>query len=184
MRPMLLIARVDLPQGTASVHASTSAGGDNAGGQWNARQMLSLEKEIRRNTLKVTFRDSLNQTAHTSVQNEEEAKTVARFLFFNILHSQVGGEHAAPATAPADGKPALVPADLEPLLPVADIPGAFAMLDDDGDGAATAADCEAAVLKIMLERRNLAASLEDARSIVAAVEVLFAVVIHIVFIFL
>jgi hypothetical protein len=127
--------------------------------------------------------------AHSKVNTEEEAQNVARFLFFNVAGAAPGGfgggdGDAAAATTGAGGLPAIAPSDLEPFLPADQAREAFAMLDDDGDGAATVGDCEAAVLKILRQRRHLAASLQDTRSIVAVLEVIIGVGVHVLFSFI
>lgn len=58
------------------------------------------------------------------------------------------------------------------------------MLDDDGNGQVTVQECCAACARVFIDRRNLAASLKDARTIVGKLETVIGVVLHIFMFFL
>jgi hypothetical protein len=134
-------------------------------------RMAQLERHLRKNA-QLTFCAELSVAAPSSV--EEEARRTGHFVYWNA--------RAAPGSPAHLDRPYLVADDLEPLLG-ADADAAFAVLDADGDGAATLEECVAAVEGILRERRNLAAALADARSMVAILETIIGVLLHTLFVF-
>ncbi len=137
-----------------------------------AMRMAQLERHLRKHA-QLTFRAELSRAAPPS-SVEEEARRTGHFIYWNA--------RAAPGSPAHLDRPYLVAADLEPLL-CADADAAFAMLDGDGDGAATLEECVDAVAGILRERRNLAAALADARSIVNILEAIIGVLLHSLFFF-
>jgi len=129
-----------------------------------------LETYIRNNKLSVSFKDDLNQTNISQVENEMEAKRVGSFLFWNIKGDLNNGGITKP--------------DLEPYVSADDLDLAFAMLDIDGDGSADLKECVEAVQSIYKERKNLSNTLRDARNITKTLENLIGIIIHVVWIFL
>ena len=133
-------------------------------------KLAKLERYIRKTELEVTFRDALNNSKTSTVTSEEEAKRVGLFLFWNVKSDFE--------------REAIEEDDLRCFLSSSsesDVLGAFEMLDDDKDGRATVEDCVAAVQTILQERRNLAASLKDTRSIASSLENIVGTILHIIF---
>eukprot|EP00890_Picochlorum_soloecismus_P004024 jgi/Picsp_1/4622/NSC_01992-R1_small conductance mechanosensitive ion channel family len=129
-----------------------------------------LETYIRNHKISVSFKDDLNQTNISQVENEMEAKRVGSFLFWNIKGDL--------------NKGGITKLDLEPYVSADDLDLAFAMLDIDGDGSADLKECVEAVESIYKERRNLSNTLRDARNITKTLETLIGIIIHVVWIFL
>lgn len=132
-------------------------------------KMANLERYIRKNTLEVTFRDALNQVTGSEMTSETDAKRVAYYLFWNIMSEF--------------DKSFIEQSDLLPFLPEDEVPEAFEMLDADRDGHVTVDECVIAIQNIFQDRRNLATSLQDTRSITSVLETLIGVVLHVIFVF-
>lgn len=129
-------------------------------------RLARLERYIRKTNLEVTYRDALNNMEKSEVTNEDEAKRIGLFLFWNVKSNFE--------------KSAISKEDLEEFIPTDDVDDAYDMLDDDGDGKVTVEDCVSAVQTIYQERSNLAASLKDTRSIASSLEVIIGVIIHLI----
>ena len=129
-------------------------------------RLAKLERYIRKTELEVTFKDALNNTEKSAVTCEEEAKRVGLFLFWN-LKSDFSQEF-------------ITLADVEDFLPHEDALAAYEMLDYNSDGLVGVDDCVSAVDTIFQERRNLAASLKDTRSIAASLETTLGVIFYII----
>lgn len=133
-------------------------------------KLHKVEKHIRKNNLTVTFTDQLGQAKHSEhVTGEKEARKLAFYLFWNIK--------------PYFTRNHIIMEDLEAFLSPDQAQEAFSMLDNNGDGKLVLADIRDAVIKIYKERRNLALSLKDAKTVVGKLELVIGVVLHIIFIF-
>jgi small-conductance mechanosensitive channel len=131
-------------------------------------RLARLERYIRKTNLEVTYRDALNKMEKSEVTNEDEAKRIGLYLFWNVKSDFE--------------KSSISKEDLEEFIPQDDVDDAYDMLDDDGDGIVTSTDCVSAVQTIYQERLNLAASLKDTRSIAGSLEVMIGIIIHLVFV--
>lgn len=133
-------------------------------------KLHKVEKHIRKNNLTVTFTDQLGQAKHSEhVTGEKEARKLAFYLFWNIK--------------PYFTRNHIIMEDLEAFLSPEKAQEAFDMLDNNGDGKLVLADIRDAVIKIYKERRNLALSLKDTKTVVGKLELVIGVVLHIIFIF-
>lgn len=77
------------------------------------------------------------------------------------------------------GRDVVVLDDLEAFLGERDAKFAMDMLDEDRNGVVAVQECCAAVARLFVDRRNLAASLKDARTIVGKLEAVIGVCLHI-----
>lgn len=137
-----------------------------------AMRLAQMEKYIRKNALQVTFRDTLSRAERREVvTSEQEAKKLAFYLFWNVKSDYA--------------RSTINEEDLRVFfLSPRDARLAFELLDADGDGVITAQDVCQAILGVFRERQNLAASLIDTKSVVASLETMIAVVLHIIMAFL
>jgi hypothetical protein len=74
--------------------------------------------------------------------------------------------------------------DLEQFLSEKDAKSGMDMLDADGNGRVNVQECCAAIARVFLDRKNLAASLKDAKSIVRTLEAVIGVFLHVLFFFI
>lgn len=134
-------------------------------------RLNKLEKYIRKNAIKVSFRDELNKVENSTFVDDKAARRVATFLFWNIKHDIDAHD--------------IVKEDLKPFLSSKeDIDLAFAMMDGNKDGKVSMKECIAAVENIYHERCNLATTLRDAKNITRVLETLLGIIIHFFFVFL
>ncbi|KAL0039998.1 hypothetical protein WJX79_001782 [Trebouxia sp. C0005] len=142
-------------------------------GGGNAVQKLhEVEKYIRKNKLKVTFADALGAAKHqedSEVTSKNEAKKLAFYLFWNIK--------------PSFNRTYILPEDLEHFLEPEKAQQAFDILDVDGDGQVTLHNIRDAVVTIYQERKHLAFTLKDTKTIVGKLERIAAFVIHVLMAF-
>ncbi|KAL3160440.1 hypothetical protein ABBQ32_010760 [Trebouxia sp. C0010 RCD-2024] len=142
-------------------------------GGGNAVQKLhEVEKYIRKNKLKVTFADTLGAAKHqedSEVTSKNEAKKLAFYLFWNIK--------------PSFNRTYILPEDLEHFLEPEKAQQAFDILDVDGDGQVTLHNIRDAVVSIYQERKHLAFTLKDTKTIVGKLERIAGFVIHILMFF-
>ena len=132
--------------------------------------LTKLEHYIRKTSLEVTFRDELNRVEKSNVSTDLDAKRVAYYLFWN-LKPDVGASYISEK-------------DLKPFLWESEVPDAFQMLDVDKDDKIKLRDCIESVKLIHKERRNLALTLRDAKTINNSLEFLLGLVIHLLLIFI
>ncbi|KAL4448058.1 hypothetical protein ABPG75_005277 [Micractinium tetrahymenae] len=131
-----------------------------------AIKMSKMEKYIRKHALEVTFKDALSRVERSErVTSEIEAKKLGFYLYHNVK-TDFNREH-------------IVLEDLEQFLDEKDAKAAMDMLDSDGNGQVNVQECCAAIAKVFVERRNLAASLKDAKTIVGKLETVIGVALHI-----
>jgi small-conductance mechanosensitive channel len=144
----------------------------NISGKLDAQKLAKMEKYIRKSTLTLTFRDELNRTQKSKASvTVVEAKKMAFYLWVNV--------RANPESS------CITVDDLRDFLPEDnEAEEAHAMLDADNDGTVTFKDCCNALMAIIEERANLAATLKDAKSVVSTLETLIGVIIHTVFLFI
>ncbi|KAL0029403.1 hypothetical protein WJX77_004930 [Trebouxia sp. C0004] len=142
-------------------------------GGGNAVQKLhEVEKYIRKNKLKVTFADTLGAAKHqedSEVTSKNEAKKLAFYLFWNIK--------------PSFNRTYILPEDLEHFLEPGKAQQAFDILDVDGDGQVTLHNIRDAVVNVYQERKHLAFTLKDTKTIVGKLERIAAFVIHVLMAF-
>lgn len=74
--------------------------------------------------------------------------------------------------------------DLEEFLSEKDAKSGMDMLDADGNGRVNVQECCAAIARVFLDRKNLAASLKDAKSIVGTLETVIGLFLHVLFFFI
>ena len=132
-------------------------------------QLTKLEHYIRKTSLQVAFRDELNRMEKSDVTSDIDVKRAAYYLYWNLksdINSHIKKEN------------------LEAFLHPSEIDEAFDMLDVDRDNQISIHDCVQAVRSIYQERKNLALTLRDARSINKSLELLIGIGIHLLFIFL
>lgn len=138
----------------------------------DAQTLAKMETYIRKNSLKVTFKDELNRTQQSEASvTELEAKRLAFYLWVNVRRDATSS--------------AIIIEDIKDFIPIEDeATAAFSMLDADGDGSISFKDCITSISKLFEDRANLAATLRDVRSVVGTLETLIGVLLHIVFVFL
>lgn len=146
----------------------------NMTGKLDAQKLAKMEKYIRKSTLTLTFRDELNRTQKSKAAvTVVEAKKMAFYLWVNV--------RANPESS------CITVDDIRDFLPDQEnneAEEAHAMLDADNDGTVTFKDCCNALMAIIEERANLAATLKDAKSVVSTLETLIGVIIHTIFLFI
>ncbi|KAK9829569.1 hypothetical protein WJX72_006541 [[Myrmecia] bisecta] len=130
-----------------------------------------VEKHIRKNKLKLTFSDQLGRAQHASndVSSQSEAKKLAFYIFWNVK-SKHDRNH-------------VVKEDFHPFLSKDRIDEAFETLDLDKDGKISLGDMRDSVLKIYQNRKNLALTLKDTKTVVGKLERIFGGCIHFLFVF-
>ncbi|KAK9823582.1 hypothetical protein WJX72_003976 [[Myrmecia] bisecta] len=135
------------------------------------RRLHNLERHIRENKLKMTFTDELGmaQADSDGVGSKKEAKKLAFYLFWNVRQSF--------------DRNYIVFEDLVYFLPAEKAAQALKVLDVDGDGKISLPDIRDAVIQIYKERKNLAFTLKDTRTVVGKLEFITGIVVHILFIF-
>ncbi|KAK9845183.1 hypothetical protein WJX84_001954 [Apatococcus fuscideae] len=135
-------------------------------------KLHKVEQHIRKNKLKLTFTDQLGRAAGTSdeVASKNEAKKLAFYLFWNVK--------------PFFHRNFILQEDIEHFLPPDAAKLCFDSLDMDGDGKVSLHDMREAVLKIYQNRKHLALTLKDTRTIVGKLERLVGSIIHFVWIFI
>jgi len=132
-------------------------------------KLHKVEKHIRKNKLKVTLSDEIGATGGKELSSKAQARRLAFYLFWNIK---------------ADfSRNYIVREDLEHFLPARKAAKAFALLDTDNDGKVTLHNTRDAVIQVYKERKDLAATLKDTRTVVGRLEFLIAFVVHTAFIF-
>ncbi|KAK9863795.1 hypothetical protein WJX84_010731 [Apatococcus fuscideae] len=135
-------------------------------------KMHLVEKHIRKNKLQMTYQDRLGQASNdtSEVSSKNEAKKLAFYLFWNIK--------------PFFDRTYILPEDLEHFyMTPKEAREAFEMLDISGDGQITLAEIRDSIVSIYRERRNLAMTLKDTKTVVNKIERILGVLLHIVFIF-
>ncbi|WPT11799.1 Mechanosensitive ion channel protein 8 [Picochlorum sp. SENEW3] len=133
-------------------------------------RLYRLERHMRKKQMRLTFRDELNQVHERSTIDERSVRQMAAFLFWNITQSV--DAHS------------ICQEDLAVFFKEqGDVDLSFRMLDVNGDGEITREDCRDAVEKIHQDRCNLAATLQDTKSITKALEILLGIIIHTIFFF-
>lgn len=133
-------------------------------------RLYRLERHMRKKQMRLTFRDELNQVHERSTIDERSVRQMAAFLFWNITQSV--DAHS------------ICQEDLAVFFKEeGDVDLSFIMLDVNGDGKITREDCRDAVEKIHQDRCNLAATLQDTKSITKALEILLGIIIHTIFFF-
>lgn len=80
------------------------------------------------------------------------------------------------------GRPYILPEDLEHFLSEKKAKQAFDMLDINSDGRVGLHDIRDAVIKIYRDRKNLAATLKDTKSVVGRLEKIVGFVVHLFFV--
>ncbi|KAI3438435.1 hypothetical protein D9Q98_000866 [Chlorella vulgaris] len=152
---------------------SSSSGGSSSSSnkQLMALRMSRMEKYIRKHTLEVTFKDALSRTERSEqVTTELEARKLGFYLFHNVKADY--------------DRDTIILEDLEEFLSEKDARAAMDMLDEDDNKHVNVQECCTAVARVFLERRNLAASLKDARTIVGTLETLIGCFLHLLMAFL
>lgn len=135
------------------------------------KELSNLEKHIRKNSLQFTWRDEMNRKSSAVIDSEEEANRVGEYLYLRLNDLRFEYREGIPQSR------------LEEVFHPDEAEEAFKMLDVDNSGLISKNDCIAAVLAIYQERKNLAKSLQDVRSITSVLETLIGIVIHILFVF-
>ncbi|KAK9815600.1 hypothetical protein WJX72_006571 [[Myrmecia] bisecta] len=167
--------RMDKAEKEASLFTEMPKQTKNSGGGEVIARLHQVEKHMRKNKLKVTFADRLGEAKHaggdqeSEVSSKNEAKKLAFYLFWNIK--------------PYFDRNYIMPEDLEHFLPPKKAQQAFEMLDIDGDGQVSLHDIRDAVIQIYQERKNLAFTLKDTKTVVGKLERIIGTVIHVLFIF-
>lgn len=131
-----------------------------------------LEQHIRHNKLRyTTLTDQIGAAADlpdssNEVNTQGEARKLAFYLYWNVLeHNLV--------------RPYVVPRDLEAFFDTPEeVKACFKILDTDEDGKATLGNIVDACTAIYKERKKLAITLKDTKSVVAKLELVCGVVIH------
>ena len=135
------------------------------------RQLSQLERRIRKNALTFTWKDEMNKEGSIVVESEEEANRVGEYLYLRLNDLNPLYRRGVPQSR------------LEEILEPDDAAEAFQLLDADGNGIITKDDCVDTVVAIYQDRKNLAKSLSDVRSITAVLETLIGIVLHVIFVF-
>eukprot|EP00887_Chlorella_sp_A99_P004910 scaffold4.g4910.t1 len=180
-----LHALLDLPCGAAG--AGAGAGGAPAtrrvqrrpGGRMNVetvQRLERLERHLRRNRL---YQIAGARTSSGEGERGEcgggagraqvEARQLAVFLMHNCRRSR-RRQH-------------LLLMDLHAFLPPDQAAEAFRFLDRNGDGAVSLHELKLAVAQIYQERKHLALTLRDAKTVISRLEGLIGGAIHVLFVF-
>ncbi|KAG2445860.1 hypothetical protein HXX76_000464 [Chlamydomonas incerta] len=161
-----------------------AAGGGEGAGRLDFSQLRTslfwLEQHIRRNKLRmgVTLSDQLRAAAEDGeavqeVTSKTEAKRLAFYIHMNVL-----------GLSDLRGRKYIVARDFEPFFGTAqEVREAFAVFDHDGDGRITLQNMVDTVVRIYKERKKLALTLQDTRTVVAKLELICGVVLHVLFAF-
>eukprot|EP00208_Stichococcus_sp_RCC1054_P005886 CAMPEP_0206144266 /NCGR_PEP_ID=MMETSP1473-20131121/23556_1 /ASSEMBLY_ACC=CAM_ASM_001109 /TAXON_ID=1461547 /ORGANISM="Stichococcus sp, Strain RCC1054" /LENGTH=1146 /DNA_ID=CAMNT_0053540037 /DNA_START=541 /DNA_END=3978 /DNA_ORIENTATION=- len=166
-------ARIVAAQSDAA--AATLAGLDRMkrAGAPPAARLARMEQHMRENKLRAaTLTERLSRGAQIAAQGEaeevtsaKEARRLAYFLFWNVLPTGVQRDHVTQE-------------DLEAFLSPDKVRAALDSLDLDKDGHISLQDMRDAVLQIYKERKHLAFTLADAKSVVARLEAVLGVAAH------
>jgi len=138
-------------------------------------QMVLIEEHLRKKKIIVTFQDNQEKGNLTACELRDELtrKRVAYYLFINLKREDEFASHVT-----ADNmRDFLYDEEVEGPK------GAFELFDADKDGRISVVDCMKTLDAIQLERRNLADTLRDTKSINATLEVLIGVMVHVLFIY-
>ncbi|PNW74891.1 hypothetical protein CHLRE_12g505800v5 [Chlamydomonas reinhardtii] len=161
-----------------------AAGGGGGPGRLDFSQLRTslfwLEQHIRRNKLRmgVTLSDQLRAAAEDGeavkeVTSKTEAKRLAFYIHMNVL-----------GLSDLRGRKYIVARDFEHFFGTAqEVREAFAVFDHDGDGRITLQNMVDTVVRIYKERKKLALTLQDTRTVVAKLELICGVVLHVLFAF-
>ncbi|GAX78241.1 hypothetical protein CEUSTIGMA_g5683.t1 [Chlamydomonas eustigma] len=159
-------------------HRSNKPAGKKHNSNETGMSLYWLEQHVRTNKLKFTSLtyqlgaaadqpDAINE-----ITNKTEAKRLAFFLYCNVLGRNLT-------------RPYIVPRDLEAFFDSPEeVRACFKILDVDNDGQATLSNMVDAIVLIYKERKKLALTLKDTKSVVAKLELVCGVVIHIAFMFI
>lgn len=164
------------PRRTASPRAAAAAeeleglNKATAKGGTAAARLARMERHMRERKLQAaTLTERLaragDQGEADEVNSSREAKQLAFYLFWNVRPPDNNRQHVTLE-------------DLNDFLPPDKAAAALATLDVDHDGAVSLHDMRDAVLQIYNERKHLAFTLADAKSVVARLETLLAVAAH------
>ncbi|EFN57637.1 hypothetical protein CHLNCDRAFT_57189 [Chlorella variabilis] len=147
------------PKKALLAHASSMSSSSSA------KAMMAL-----RMSKMVTFKDTLSRTERSEqVTTELEAKKLGFYLFHNLKADY--DRHGVGDYIVLD--------DLEQFLSEKDAKAGMDMLDEDDNGQVNVQECCGAITRVFVDRRNLAASLKDARTIVGTLETLIGIFLHI-----
>ncbi|KAG2451530.1 hypothetical protein HYH02_004128 [Chlamydomonas schloesseri] len=172
------------PGGAAGASRLGPAAGGQGVGRLDYNQLRTslfwLEQHIRRNKLRmgVTLSDQLRAAAEDGeavqeVTSKTEAKRLAFYIHMNVL-----------GLSDLRGRKYIVARDFEPFFGTAqEVREAFAVFDHDGDGRITLQNMVDTVVRIYKERKKLALTLQDTRTVVAKLELICGVVLHVLFAF-
>ncbi|KAK9786905.1 hypothetical protein WJX73_008469, partial [Symbiochloris irregularis] len=127
----------------------------------------ALERHMRENKIKATFADELGraQDQKDEVTSKREALTLAHYIFWNVIPDYRGRF--------------ICLADVERLLSQEQAAAALKALDIDNDGKVSLGDMREAVLAIYKSRKNLALTLQDSKTVIAKLELIFGTVLHV-----
>eukprot|EP00798_Chlamydomonas_sp_ICE-L_P026211 gene26211-11942_t len=176
--PTMLPGGGEGPQATL-LAAPAAAATDGEKGQNLEMSLYWLEKHIRNNKLKyVTLTDQLVMAAEaqdgqgSEISSKVEAKRLAFSLYWNVMGMNLQRSYVSP----------------EDLLHFFDFPeealACFNILDQDGDGKVTLSEIVDVIVKVYKERKKLALSLKDTKSVVAKLELVCGVIIQTMFVLL
>ncbi|KAG2500887.1 hypothetical protein HYH03_001647 [Edaphochlamys debaryana] len=153
-------------------------GGDVGGMDYDQLRtsLFWLEQHIRRNKLRsgVTLTDQLRAAAEGGeeaevVSSKTEAKRLAFYIHLNVL-----------GLADLKGRKYLVAKDFEPFFSTPEeVREAFNVFDSDGDGRITLQNMCDTIVRIYKERKKLALTLQDTRTVVAKLELIVGVALHV-----
>ncbi|GIL65964.1 hypothetical protein Vafri_19606 [Volvox africanus] len=123
----------------------------------------------------LTLSDQLRAAAEgNEVTSKTEAKRLAFYIHMNVL-----------GLSDLKGRKYLVARDFEPFFNSAEeVREAFAMFDSDRDSRITLQNMVDTIVRIYKERKKLALTLQDTRTVVAKLELICGVVMHVLFGFL
>ncbi|PNH11269.1 Mechanosensitive ion channel protein 10 [Tetrabaena socialis] len=179
------LSRPSVAKGRSPPPAPPAAGG--GGGVIGGKRDLNYDQlrtslfwyHIRRNKLRmgVTLTDQLRAAAEGGEESEVTSKTEAKRLAF-YLHMNVLG------LSDFKGRRYLVARDFEPFFNTAqEVREAFGIFDTDGDGRISLGQMVDTIVRVYKERKKLALTLQDTRTVVAKLELICGCVLHIVFAF-
>lgn len=131
-------------------------------------KLHKVERHIRNSKLKVTLTEEIG-AAGQEVSSKAQARRLAFYLFWNIK--------------PYFDRNYIIKEDLEHFLSAKKAARAFEMLDVDHDGKVTLHNTRDAVIQVYQERKNLAATLKDTKTVIGRLEYLIMVTVHLCFIF-
>ncbi|KAK9844135.1 hypothetical protein WJX81_005562 [Elliptochloris bilobata] len=136
------------------------------------RRVHNLERHMRENKLRFTFTDALGRAqsdTNDQVTSRREAKRLALSLFWNV-RAEFSRDY-------------ITREDLDFFLEGEATVRAMRVLDTDGDGRISLGEMRDAVIVIYRERKNLAFTLKDTRTVVGKVELIFACALHSISVF-